>query len=87
MGPRRRRRRAAVDEIRDRAPGRLVVEAFGRDLDMVVEQRQMLSHQRVRLVVIPGELFADGKRSHSSRDMSPKWNAAMRLTSASGLDE
>src|SRR5580700_11431779 len=50
--PRRRLSLAALDEIRDRAPGRLVVEAFGGDFDMVIEQRQMPPHQRMRLVVI-----------------------------------
>src|SRR5580692_10424024 len=55
--PRRRRCLAAADEFRDFPPGRLVVEAFGRDLDVAVEQREMLPYQRVRLVVIPGELF------------------------------
>src|SRR5580658_8202191 len=59
MGPRRRRRLTTADEIRNGAPGRLVVEAFGRDLDMVIEQRKMLAHQGMGLVAIPAELFAD----------------------------
>ena len=49
----------AADKIRDGAAGRIVVETFGRDLDMLVEQIEVFANERMGLVVIPTELFLD----------------------------